>query len=277
MYRTKSKLIYIVTFIICAAAVRPTQNQLAFSVSLSKLLKDGVDNLNTKDGCVINSYKNGQVSKEDETYAIWKNYKTKDCYIVVKGEDGVMASIKSIELQKATYDEEIKANVRAGTRATGVTFTDSINLSNKLKECKRDIIITGHGSGGSIAHYLFLSLAKKHYKNTTDGIKGTSFKGVLFGSPLYITQTQDESLKDLEKNIEYYEYEGDGVPSLVKFVKAAFTLQDIVRQLLKIFGIIDIPVDVYKTVKDVPYGDYYPGNYFILKKLERRNQLLFGD
>ena len=83
-------------------------------------------------------------------------------------------------------DDEIGVKVHNGVRKR----TDFIlsDISDKLKECKRDIIITGHSLGAAITHYLFLKYVKKHYYDWEDGVKAKRFKAVMFGAPRLITQ-----------------------------------------------------------------------------------------
>ena len=98
-----------INLILCA----PTQNQDADAAYLAFKIYEGVDKLNTNSGCVIKAYHN----LDNGAYAIWKHYRTKECYVVIRGTkieeiNDIFTDANVIDI----WDNEIKAHVHNGAK-----------------------------------------------------------------------------------------------------------------------------------------------------------------
>ena len=139
---------------VCPYSFQPTQNQDADAAWLSHKIYEGAHALNSNYGCVIKT--------DNWRYAIWKHYRTKECYVVIRGTNVFDFSDILADLNvKEYFDNEISVGVHNGVRLRTEYIMDDIG--DKLKECKRDIIITGHSLGGAVSHYLFLKYVYKHF------------------------------------------------------------------------------------------------------------------
>ena len=91
----------------------PSQNQIADAAWLSAQIYKGVDTLNTDSGCVIKSHQ----SDWGGAYAIWKHYRTKECYVVIRGTEiksliDILTDLNLLEVR----DYEIQVNVQNGVK-----------------------------------------------------------------------------------------------------------------------------------------------------------------
>ena len=231
----------------------PTQHQVADSVWFSNQIYSGVDTLNTASGCVIKSHQ----SENNGAYAVWKHYSTKECYVIIRGTKNLMDFLTDSNVIDC-WDDEIGVHVHNGVRLrTEFILRD---IDDKLKECKRDIIITGHSLGGSVSHYLFLKYVKRHYYDW-DRQKASRFKAVIFGAPQLTSKSNNQLLVNYEQNINWYKYESDVGPELVKTIKNAVFLGSL---SLLFSGHIFLSTSVFATIKSIQYGDYIPGNKYNL-------------
>ena len=197
----------------------PSQNQIADAAWLSAQIYKGVDTLNTDSGCVIKSHQ----SDWGGAYAIWKHYRTKECYVVIRGTEiksliDILTDLNLLEVR----DYEIQVNVQNAVKLRSDFILGDIGP--KLSECKRDIIITGHSLGGAVAHHLFLKYVYKHYYDWGDGQKSERFKAVLFGTPQLMTRSDNQFLVNHEDNINWYKYESDIVPEIIFMMKSFISI-----------------------------------------------------
>ena len=81
-------LLYSLMFVVISSA--PTQNQDADAAWLSNKIYEGVNTMNTDSGCVIKSHQ----SEKNGAYAVWKHYRTKECYVVIRGTKNFMDFLK---------------------------------------------------------------------------------------------------------------------------------------------------------------------------------------
>ena len=152
-------------------------------------------------------------------YAIWKHYRTKECYVVIRGTNlckintDLLTDLKIVEV----YDDEIGVNTHSGAKLRG----DSIlsDIGDNLKECKRDIIITGHSLGSSVSHYMFLKYVKRYYYDWELKEKASRLKAVMFASPQLLTKSNNQLLINYENNINWYKYGSDFGPELIRALK----------------------------------------------------------
>ena len=244
----------LISVVISSISSPPTQNQVANAAWLSNKIYDGVNTMNTNSGCVIKSHQ----SEENGAYAVWKHYRTKECFVVIRGTKNLMDFLTDSNIINI-YDDEIGVDVHNGVKLRG----DSIlkNISDGLSVCKRDIIITGHSLGGSVSHYLFLKYVKKHYYDWGDKVKASRFKAVIFGAPQLTSKSNNQFLLNYEKNINWYKYESDVGPELVGTIKNTVGLWAI---YIIFRGRIELSAAAVATLKSVRYGKYIPGNKYNL-------------
>lgn len=228
----------------------PTQNQVANSIWLSKQIYDGINTMNTDSGCIIKSHE----SDLNGAYVIWKHLKTKECFVVIRGTKTWSDFITDLKVEDI-YDEEIGVHVHKGVQLRESFILSDI--SDKLSECKRDIIITGHSLGGSISHYLFLKYVHKHYYNWQEPKKAHKFKAVIFGAPQLTSKSNSQLLINFEKNIAWYKYENDLGPELIRTAKGCCFFH-----ICPLLG--DIGQAVCEKLLPANYGDYIPGNKYNL-------------
>lgn len=235
----------------------PSQNQIADAAWLSAQIYKGVDTLNTDSGCVIKSHQ----SLWGGAYAVWKHYRTKECYVVIRGTEiksliDILTDINLIEVR----DNEIEVNVQNGVKLRSDFILGDID--SKLSECKRDIIITGHSLGGAVAHHLFLKYVYKHYYDWGDGQKSERFKAVLFGTPQLMTRSNNQFLVNHEDNINWYKYESDIVPEIIFTIKGFISVSNCFLMFGGIFS--QLTSTILNSIKSVSYGNYIPGNKYFL-------------
>lgn len=235
----------------------PTQNQDADASYFAYKIYDGVDTLNTDYGCVIKSHQ----SAMNGAYAVWKHYRTKECYVIIRGtklneiNTDLLTDMNVVEI----YDEELGVYVHNGVRLrTEFILAD---IGDGLKECRRDIIITGHSLGGSITHYLFLKYVKRHYYDWGEQQKASKFKAVMFSAPQLTTRSNNQLLVNYENNINWYKYESEFGAELVRTIKNAGFLGAIA---LFFGGQIALSQAAFDIIQSIHYGDYIPGNKYYL-------------
>ena len=234
---------------------QPTQNHDADAAYLSYKIYDGVNSLNSNSGCVIKSDDSGR-------YAVWKHYRTKECYVVIRGTKNLNDFFTDLDTEEYN-DEELGVKVHNGVRLRTEYIIN--NIDDKLKECKRDIIITGHSLGGSVSHYLFLKYVKKHFFNWGQKMKAYRFKAVIFGAPQLITRSNNQFLIQRENSINWYKYENDLVPELISTVKKSFSLKALMFLLKYAYQRnVQVTTKAYNAVKDASYGFYIPGHKYHL-------------
>lgn len=239
-----------------AFANPPTQNQLYDASWLSNQIYQGVDAMNTNSGCVIRS----RQTDWEGAYAIWKHYRTKECYVVIRGTEiksliDILTDLNVLEV----YDDEIEATVHNGVKLRGDAILKDID--DKLKECKRDIIITGHSLGGAVSHYIFLKYVKRHYYDWGLGEKAERFKAVMFGAPQLISRSNNELLVNHEDNIHWYKYESDIVPEIIKTVKSIISIRLSYFLFRDAFCLTDLILEAFKLLS---IGHYIPGHKYHL-------------
>ena len=239
-------------FVVISSA--PTQNQDADAAWLSNKIYEGVNTMNTDSGCVIKSHQ----SEKNGAYAVWKHYRTKECYVVIRGTKNFMDFLTDSNVINI-YDDEIGVDVHNGVKLRGDFILRDI--SDGLSVCKRDIIITGHSLGGSVSHYLFLKYVKKHYYDWGDQVKASRFKAVIFGAPQLTSRSNNQFLLNYENNINWYKYESDAGPELVGTIKNAIGIWAI---FILFSGRIDLSAAAFATIQSVRYGNYIPGNKYNL-------------
>ena len=245
-------LLYSLIFVVISTA--PTQNQDADAAWLSNKIYEGVNTMNTDSGCVIKSHQ----SANNGAYAVWKHYRTKECYVVIRGTKNLMDALTDLNVINI-YDDEIGVDVHNGVKLRGDFILGDI--SDGLRVCKRDIIITGHSLGGSVSHYLFLKYVKKHYYDWGEKVKASRFKAVIFGAPQLTSRSNNQLLLNYEKNINWYKYEADVGPELVGTIKNAIGIWAL---FLLFGGQIGLSEAAFSTIKSVRYGNYIPGNKYNL-------------
>ena len=159
----------------------PNEWQEADAAWLSNKIYEGVNTMNTDSGYVFHSHN----SRVYGAYALWKQKKTGECYVVIRGTKTLSDVFVDLDIEEYN-DEEIRVRVHNGVRKrTEFIFLD---IDDKLKICTEYIIKTGHSLGGSIAYYLYLKCVKYHYFNWGQSSKASRFKAVLFDAPALTTR-----------------------------------------------------------------------------------------
>ena len=232
---------------------KPTQNQDADASWFSSKIYDGVQALNSKSGCVIKT--------DYSKYAVWKHYRTKECYVVIRGTKDINDILTDADIEEYT-DNELHVGVHNGVRKR----TEYImgHIGDKLKECKRDIIITGHSLGGAVSHYLFLKYSYKHFFNWGQFLKAYRFKAVIFGAPQLVTRSSNYFLTRRENSINWYKYENDPIPELIRLIKNSNSYRLFMISNIIFSRLTGITLKAYNIVKKVNYGHYIPGHYYHL-------------
>lgn len=240
----------------------PNEMQDADAAWLSNTIYDGVFDMDTPYGSIFHW--------KEKVYAIWQQKYTGECYVVIRGTKSPRDYLTDITVGEYV-DNEIGVKVHYGVKQR----TDEIfnHIGDQLKICNGDIIITGHSLGGAVAHYLFLKYVKKHYYDWGLKNKACNFKAVMFGAPQLVSETTNKFLKQQENYINYYKYENDLGPELIRTVRRSWILEKSLSVLSWInIDLFKVPNSVYQTICKVSYGDYIPGNkYHLLKNGQKKS------
>ena len=101
---------------------------------LSYKIYDGVNTMDTDSGYVFHSHD----SDRNGDYCLWKQRKTGECYIVVRGTKTLDDIFTDLSCAKFV-DDEIQVKVHYGVRSrTKFIFDD---IGDKLKACNEDIFV----------------------------------------------------------------------------------------------------------------------------------------
>ena len=241
--------IFIFFLAVSVIAKQPTEWQDADAAWLSNQIYEGVNTMNTDSGSVIYSH----TSTNFGAFAIWKQKKVGDCYLVIRGTKTPRDFFTDLAVKEVT-DNEIGVKVHSGVYSRSHFILN--NIDDKLKVCNSDIIITGHSLGGAIAHYLFLLYFKRHFYDWGQKSKAMMFKAVMFGAPQLITKSNNLFLYINEiMSIKWYKYHNDCIPEIIHTIKTSpFS------SIVYLFGpFLPITIKAYETVKTVSYGYYIPG------------------
>lgn len=71
--------------------------------------------MNTDSGCVIMGDLTGG------TYAVWKHYRTKECYLVIRGTKDVKDFLADIDVEEIN-DDDIGAKVHNGVKKEEILY-----------------------------------------------------------------------------------------------------------------------------------------------------------
>ena len=261
--KASSLLIYLlIVSIISKPNEPPTEFQDADAAWLSNQIYIGVDEMDTDSGKVIFSGGEG-------SFAIWKQKYTGECYLVNRGTKYINDFFTDLATSEVD-DEEIGVKVHYGVKFRGEAILSLID--DRLKDCTEDIIITGHSLGGCVSHYLFLKYVKRHYYEWGQKAKASRFKAVMFGAPQLITQSSIQLLRDHEQNINWYKYQDDMGPELIRTVKNSVSL----FCLINIFP-LSLAQNSYNNVRKSSYGDYIPNGYKYHLLADGRKEEYFYD
>jgi hypothetical protein len=108
---------------------------------------------------------------------------------------------------------------------------------------------------------LFLKYIKRHYYDWGGKRKCSRFKAVIFGAPQLTSRSHNQLLIKYEQNINWYKYEADVGPELVRTLRNCAST---VGLFFLFSGQIWLSGATFETLKSINYGNYIPGHKYNL-------------